>query len=899
MNKHIGCTLTALLLSCVSALAQITGTVLDSKTKEPLMAATVVVEGSSEGVVTDLDGKFSLSTDQTSGTLVVSYISYVAQEISFSSNNLNIGEVKLELDAIGLEEVKVSASYVDQRKTPVAVSSITNEQITQRFSGLSVPDIVTSTPGIYTTQGAGGYGDQEIYIRGFDQTNVAFMINGIPVNDMENGRMYWSNFAGISEATREMQVQRGLGASKLAVSSIGGTVNMISQPAKKSKGGSFEYMNSNATWNNRLRFTINTGESDNGWAMTFQGSRTTTSPTLPGQPGGERGPIRPGAFVDAWSYYLAVSKQLNKRHQLFFYAFGAPFKRGSAWGLSERLKNTGDYSVTDNQFNYATGYYNGEFFNSRQNQVHKPQFSLSHHWDIDDATTLSTSAYISIAKVTSDNLRVTASEGANGYDVNKTTPAVRDAAIRTPDGYIDFDLLVQENLDASNTVTVLGPNGDFSADPFTGQRAENFIEARHNDHIWYGMISSLDKQVGNTDLKFGLDLRNYKGTHYVTAADLLGADFVTNTDRGEYDKFSDGNATEYDMNLLTSNEVIRTGDRFMYDYDGYINWGSVFAQAEHHFKKIDVFGTLSGTYSNYKRIGHFWNEEFVGSSLGKSADKTFLTYTAKAGVNYRITNRHKVFANAGSFTRPPFMRNSYQDARYSNNYVNGLKKERVYAVEAGYSFTSGFLKANINAYYTNWQDIARNLSDADDNDVQIEFDEYFSNVPGLRQVHKGIEIDFVWNVLTSLEVNGYVSIADYKTQVPESIPYVGVPPRAGEEIPVGNTAMRTGQLGLHYKGIKDMYVGARASYSGRLYMQTNPIDPYYAGEDIERLPDYTLFDIYLGRYFDISNDLRGRISANVNNVLDKEYIRWANRFFGPAYAYGFGRNYYLSVAIYF
>ena len=37
------------------------------------------------------------------------------------------------------------------------------------------------------------------------------MINGVPVNDMENGRVYWSNWAGLSDVTSSMQVQRGLG----------------------------------------------------------------------------------------------------------------------------------------------------------------------------------------------------------------------------------------------------------------------------------------------------------------------------------------------------------------------------------------------------------------------------------------------------------------------------------------------------------------------------------------------------------------------------------------------------------------------------------------------------------------------------------------------------------------
>ncbi|MEF8844498.1 MAG: hypothetical protein V5A59_03415, partial [Bacteroidales bacterium] len=63
------------------------------------------------------------------------------------------------------------------------------------------------------------------------------LINGVPVNDMENGWVYWSNWAGLSDVTRTIQVQRGLGASKLAISSVGGTINVITKTTDTEEGG--------------------------------------------------------------------------------------------------------------------------------------------------------------------------------------------------------------------------------------------------------------------------------------------------------------------------------------------------------------------------------------------------------------------------------------------------------------------------------------------------------------------------------------------------------------------------------------------------------------------------------------------------------------------------------------
>ena len=87
--------------------------------------------------------------------------------------------------------------------------------------------ILNSTPGVYATQAGSDDNGPSISIRGFKQRNVSVLIDGIPVNDMENGGVYWNNWFGLDLVTQTMQVQRGLGASKLALPAIGGTVNIV------------------------------------------------------------------------------------------------------------------------------------------------------------------------------------------------------------------------------------------------------------------------------------------------------------------------------------------------------------------------------------------------------------------------------------------------------------------------------------------------------------------------------------------------------------------------------------------------------------------------------------------------------------------------------------------------
>ena len=73
-----------MMLSSFITFSQVSGTVLDSETKSPLPGATVLVQGTDNGVVTDFDGNFSLETATVGSTLVVSYLGYEISEVKSS-----------------------------------------------------------------------------------------------------------------------------------------------------------------------------------------------------------------------------------------------------------------------------------------------------------------------------------------------------------------------------------------------------------------------------------------------------------------------------------------------------------------------------------------------------------------------------------------------------------------------------------------------------------------------------------------------------------------------------------------------------------------------------------------------------------------------------------------------
>jgi len=881
----------------------ITGTLLDSETSETLIAVTVQIESLGIGTTSEIDGSFVLNNIPIGNqTLTFSYLGYadVSRDVTVQAGqNTDLGTINMEQSAIGLDEVEVFSKVGIDRKTPIAMSSLSSQVIQERFSGASLPDMVQSTPGIYTIQGAGGYGDQEVYIRGFDQTNVAFLINGVPVNDMENGRMFWSNFAGLSEITRNMQVQRGLGASKLAISSIGGTINMITKPADRGEGGRIEYQHGTGSWNNRVRFTYNTGLSDNGWAVSFQGSRTTTSSGLLGLPAAQQGSVVPGAFTDAWSYYLAVSKEINPKHTITFWGFGAPVNRGTAWTPDERTRAA--FNLKDKQQNNALGIYNGELFNARQNKLHKPLMSLNHFWAKDPNTTISTSVYLSIANVFSTQPRD--SESGLFFPIRRDIPfsGIDEFQAFSSDNLINWDYLSTINKDRSTTIEF--PSGNPDIPSITGNSSRFYLESRHNDHNWVGLISNIEKRIGNLNLIGGIDLRHYKGKHYAEVFELFGGDFYVTRNR-----FGD------DENVLAPNGVAYEGDRINYDYDGNVDWTAAFVQAEYSKNKFDFFGTASLTSTWYTRVGNFWNSRdiYADNSFGKSPQQNFITTTLKAGVNYRPDNRHNIYFNTGFFTRPPFFRSTFLDARYSGEIRKGLVHENVLSAEIGYGYRTGKIQANINAYFTNWSDRTTEFN-LDNGEISIldDGDRLPVVLTGLRSEHKGIEADFVYNVTPALEINGYLSLGDWAwaengsqevtvtnggTTVTETleVDLKGLPP--------STAAQTTAGIGLHYRGLKSMYIGGRLNYVDDISIRYTPEDllrGFISKEIINSGFDaYTNVFIYAGRYFDFGDNLSGRLSVSVNNLFNTEFVRWGSYFFGDSQlSYGFPRTFTIGLSL--
>ena len=891
MKKHLIHFLLVAVLSVFSAAAfaqtTVRGQLVDSETGEPLVGAAVMIEGTSQGTVTDIDGYFKQSVAQ-GGTLLFKYVGFkdLKKKITQKSASVDLGTIKMEPDAVMLADVTITSSIAVARKTPVAVSTIDPVFIEEKLGTQEFPEILKSTPGIYATKDGGGFGDSKINIRGFKSENSAMMVNGVPMNGMENNKVYWSNWSGLSDVTRSIQVQRGLGAAKVASPAVGGSINIITKTTEAKKGGSVSYAMGNDGYN-KILFNLSSGLSKDGWAFSLLGAKTWGD-----------GYIQ-GTEFEGYTWFVSIAKRFNDNHQLSLTAFGAPQwhnQRSNQNGLSiKEWQRVKQYMGEDSPYKYNStfGYRHGQSYNSSRNSYHKPQISLNHLWQIDQKSSLSTALYVSIGR--GDGYRGTGdSTYANSW--YGSTNGLVNTQFRRPDGTFDYDAVETMNAESTNGSKMV-------------------MSKMMNNHLWYGLLSTYTTKFGeNFDFYGGIDFRYYKGLHQDILTDLFGGTYFI-------DSYNRKNVTAENNpavggNSAYINQKLNVGDVLRRDYDGFVMYEGVFAQLEYNQDKLSAF--ISGGASN---TGYWrYDRMYYSKDKAKSSTKNYLGGNIKGGANYNLTENHNVFVNAGYINRAPMFDTSFINSQTSHDRNPDAKNEKIMSFELGYGYRSRFFTANLNGYYTRWMDKALY-----DSGTTADGLRWAMNMTGANADHWGVEFDFVAKPLNWLDITGMFSWGDWRWggiasgylfdsqgQMLQNTRGDVVTDMANAEqyqykidmdnVSVGGSAQTTAALGLGVRPVKGLRLGVDWNFFSRNFADydinanvATQNEPYVIGSPW-KIPSYSTFDLSAGYTFDFGK-IRATLSGNVNNVLDQEYIAdardgsthdWES---ATRVLYGFGRTY--------
>ncbi len=832
----------------------------------PAIGAIAKLQNTSYGAVTDLDGSFVISNIKPgSYVLEISSVGYTTytQAISIGeSEDLQLGELTLSGGSLALQGVEIIADVAIDRKTPVAVSNIDGEYIENRTGNQEIGELLTVTPSVYASRQGGGAGDSRIVVRGFDQRNTVYMINGIPVNDMENGWVYWSNWAGVADVARTIQVQRGLGASMLANPSIGGTVNLITKTTDMEAGGSF-YAGLGNDLYRKYGLTLSTGNMD-GWAITVNGSRTTGN----GYVGGN--------FIDAYSYFGSISKDWKKM-SLVLTGLGAPQRHGQrtfaydlkqyvpydgATGYESFIKSSkaGDFNSRDisNSIRWNSswgrtslapilGSRENDYINERTNFYHKPQVSLNHYWDASDRLYIASSLYGSWGR-----------GGGSGPYGNIGTYR---SAYRTGDA---ADLINWSAVQAANAQVTNGI-GDYN----TGENFY-FLRGSMNEHDWYGLLSKFIYELNDDmDLTFGVDWRSYKGVHYRKPLEFFG---LTGFNERGFADYPDGKIVNTDEAAFGLDDE---RNKIAYDNDGIVDWLGGFTEYEYSTDQLTF--TIGGALSNksYERVDR---QNYAADDPNRTSDRySFLGYTLKGGASYNVTDNHSFFGNAGYLSVAPVFDIVFPN--YNNVDVNpDAENEKTIGFEAGYQYRSSKFGVNLNGYYTNWKDksFVRSFNNANTNE------RFYANLSGVEALHKGIEFDASIKPVEKLKFNLMAAFNDWKWKnnvnaniFDDNNQLVDTVSAYMKNLKVGNAPQTQLAIMGDWSPFKQLSLDATYKYFTNYYADFDPVSrstPSSEGVQALKLPSYGLLDLGATLKFPFREKNELFVRGNVYNVLDELYI---------------------------
>lgn len=309
MKKFLLMCFSALFVFVLSAWAQerlISGKVTSVDDGSGLPGVNVVLKGTTNGTVTDSNGKFSLSASAGS-TLIISFIGYATQEIAIGERSTI--DVQLASDIKQLAEVVVTALGIEKapRELGFAITGVKSEDLTNARETNILNALQGKVTGMFINQSSGNLGgSSKVVIRGVTslsgRNNPLWIVDGIPINNeqdvsgsrIQGGRDFANGASVINpDDVASINVLKGAAASALYGSRAASGVIIVTTKRGKASGtgGPTVTVNSSLRFDNLFRvpdyqneysqgsFGKYDSSSFNNWGAKIAGQMVTESIT--------------------------------------------------------------------------------------------------------------------------------------------------------------------------------------------------------------------------------------------------------------------------------------------------------------------------------------------------------------------------------------------------------------------------------------------------------------------------------------------------------------------------------------------------------------------------------------------------------------------------------------------
>ena len=880
MKRTIFSALLMFSISITALFAQgtISGSVTDADGK-PLPGANVIVEGTNLGAAATLSGGYSVDVPSGSYTLTASVVGFSKETVTVSvGNSGKTVNFTLSPSAVALGGVEVLANRVNENSA-VPYTDFLKSEIDFRLGGRGLPQALSTQPNVHVNQG-GGWDDENVFVRGFDDRYTSYAINGVPMNDMENGNLYFSNWSVLADVASVVQIQKGASAINLAVPNLGGVVNFMSFNPNQEKSVSVK-QEAGSNGLNRTALVYNSGlMMDGKLALVAAASRRTAHQR-----------VAKGTFSEAWGYYFMGSYQFDKNNRVEMVALGAPQKHGQAYYTDYISYYSNDlaseYGVADSDlrdergWDYnANGYgvftdgfkdkrawaswapfdgninqsmridnenWSSDEWTTRVNYFHKPIIQFNSYNTFANGMTLTSSLYNS------------GGEGGGGGFTSDRYTLVGDVGddLSNSDGTVNVDWLVEYN---SNPATRI--ETDYGvATPVAGR------SSRNNQNTT-GLMSKLSMDLNSSSkLTIGLDVRTAEIEHTSRIVSLFGADVYKNTYRG-------------DATWTDAQKYRGLGDRQEYWTVTTVDWQGMYAQYDYSSGPTTAFAVAGLTSAEYSATDKFGGGVGEEDPVLKADAAT--GWQVKAGASHNLNDTYQLFGTVGYTQLTPSLDKLINDEAFIMN--TDFENEFATFLDFGTRFKSanGQVVGSVGMYYTLWENRDLRVQQTD-----ASGDRSYLSIQGQDQAHSGIEYaisyqpipvlrfdlrgsENVWENTSDLTFNYIEDLTD-PTDVTTVDAYmkgtrIGGAPQSQQSFIV-TTFMNRLKASMELERFGNMY--AQFKYGNdaadRLYVFNDPDNLY---KDIQQKSlDHQVVNFMFEYQLD-----KVKLNLGVFNALDEEYV---------------------------
>ncbi|OJV88623.1 MAG: TonB-dependent receptor [Bacteroidia bacterium 44-10] len=855
--------------------ADVRGRVVDDLSESPIAGVLVILRGNNQTAYTDDNGRFLFRGVNEGEDVLV-----------FNAADINPAEEPVIIPVSGTfdtGDIRITRKPTDNLSFTATIDEIQRAMEDDDAGGLSqdVSAMVIFSNDIFLKNVGYQFSQFRYRIRGYQSRFEERYINGVNFNDQVRGVFNYASVGALNDMTRNGDAVNYFAPSAYSFGSIGGSENINMRAGNYARGGKATISLTNRNYYVRAMASYSTGMQDNGWAVSASiGGRYSDEGNID------------GVFYRTISYAFGLEKELNN-HRISFMTFGSPVERGQQ---SASVQEAYDL-VDDNLYNPNWGYQNGKKRNARVVKSYDPTGILSHIWRIGEYTTLTSGVGVHYSRYGS-----TALNWYNGPDPRpdyyRYLPSYHSENQTAFDYYTYLwkqsgkDNISQVNWDRMWEANYINnTEGDGSAIYMVEERRRDLFEAALN--------STLNTQFSErVKLTAGIGLKNSLSKQFKTVDDLLGAQYLLDTDKfAERDFPGDEQTVQND--LERSGRRVYEGDVFGYDFRFRVNSADIWFQQEHSYRYIDFYFGSKLKYSEFQREGKMRNGRYPDSSFGKGKKHRFTDYALKGGLTYKISGRHFITGNISYQTAAPLVDNVYISPRITDQTPENIQSMRIFSSDINYVFSLPDLAGRISLFNTNFYDDMMRYSYYHDSERT-----YVNHLlSGVNKIHRGIELGVNYKLNDAWNFDFIGSIAEYYySNNPEGVISYENGKESGmaetvymTDYYLGGTPQAMGTIGINFfydywflnlniNGFARNYVEISplrrlaSNYTGVVPPEANGFDEqlynaYRTLTDQERFGSGYTLDFSIGKIWYLPNRNSVNFNLTVNNLLNREDIR--------------------------